>query len=165
MRYSFWVYHQTGCEKMKRLFKNKKAVSPVIATVLMILIVMAGMTILFAFVTDYTQSFQAGRGSAVLESLTVEYHLFKTLPSDEYLYIWVYNVGEEKFVINSIYVNDVMVTPALFNSDKEPIPHGTVIDLNEHIEIRVCPWRVGYSYTVKIVTDRGSAFEETYYAS
>ncbi len=64
---------------MKRLFKSKRAVSPVIATVLMILIVMAGMTILFAFIGAYAQSFQAGSGSAVLESLTVEDVWFKNV--------------------------------------------------------------------------------------
>ena len=57
---------------MKRLFKNKKAVSPVIATVLMIMVTMAGMTILFGFVTSYSQIYKEGAGSQVLELLTVE---------------------------------------------------------------------------------------------
>jgi flagellin-like protein len=55
---------------MRRIFKNKKAVSPVIATVLMILVTMAGMTILFAFVASYSDSYRAGVGGSVLESLT-----------------------------------------------------------------------------------------------
>ena len=57
---------------MKKLFRNRKAVSPVIATVLMILVTMAGMTILFGFVISYSDSYKAGIGSSVMESLTVE---------------------------------------------------------------------------------------------
>ena len=57
---------------MKRLFRNKKAVSPVIATVLMILVTMAGMTILFGFVISYSDTYKAGVGSSVMESLTIE---------------------------------------------------------------------------------------------
>ena len=57
---------------MKKLFKNRKAVSPVIATVLMILITMAGMAILFGFVISYSDSYKSGIGGSVMESITVE---------------------------------------------------------------------------------------------
>ncbi len=57
---------------MKRLFKNKKAVSPVIATVLMIMVTMAGMAILFGFVISYSDSYKSGVGSSVMESLVIE---------------------------------------------------------------------------------------------
>ena len=55
-----------------KLFKNKKAVSPVIATVLMIMVTMAGMAILFGFVISYSDGYKAGVGSSVMESLTIE---------------------------------------------------------------------------------------------
>ena len=49
---------------MRKRYHNKKAVSPVIATVLMMLVTMVGMTFLFAFVTSYTDNYKAGIGSS-----------------------------------------------------------------------------------------------------
>ncbi len=58
---------------MKRnLFNNRKGVSTVIGTILMILVVMAGMSILFGALIVYSDDFHSGSGSSVLESLTVE---------------------------------------------------------------------------------------------
>ena len=57
---------------MIRLFRNRKAVSPVIATILMILVVMVGMSIAFSYVVVYANNYKAGAGSSVLESLTIE---------------------------------------------------------------------------------------------
>ena len=57
---------------MRKTSNNRRAVSPVIATVLMILVTMVGMTILFAFVASYSDNYKAGVGSSVMESLTVE---------------------------------------------------------------------------------------------
>jgi flagellin-like protein len=57
---------------MKKTFGSKKAISPVIATVLMILITMTGMTLLFVFVSSYSESYKAGIGSSVMESVTIE---------------------------------------------------------------------------------------------
>jgi flagellin-like protein len=57
---------------MTRIFRNKKAVSPVISTILMILVVMVGMSIAFSYVVFYSDSYKSGVGSSVLESLTIE---------------------------------------------------------------------------------------------
>jgi flagellin-like protein len=147
---------------MRKLFINKKAVSPVIATILMILIVMAGMTILFAFIGVYAQSFQAGSGSAVLESIAIEDVWFKSDIGDHYLYIWVYNTGKVDFTIDSIYVNSAPVTPTLYDSNHNPIEQTTPITIGSHIQIKVTSWAAGSTYIVKIVTSRGSGFEGTY---
>ena len=97
MPYSLQVYHQTGCEQMMKLFRNKKAVSPVIATVLMILVTMAGMAILFGFVISYSDAYKSGVGSSVMESLTIE-DIWISPPSvTNSLYtveLSIYNVGK-----------------------------------------------------------------------
>jgi archaeal type IV pilus assembly protein PilA len=141
---------------MTRLHGNRRAVSPVIATVLMILIVMAGMTILFAFVGTYAQSFHTGSGSAVLESLTVEDTWFPPSSSNT-VEIWVYNVGKVDFKIVNIYIDDgqaILISPSV------PVPVGA------HEKIIVAPptgitFSPGESYSYKIVTARGSGFEGT----
>jgi flagellin-like protein len=140
---------------MKSLYKSRKAVSPVVATVLMILIVMAGMTVLFAFVGAYASSFHSGSGSAVLESLTVEDVWFHT--SSQTVDIWVYNMGKVDFKIVNIYIDD---SQAILINPSVTIPVGA------HEKIIVSPppsmtFSPGESYSYKIVTERGSGFEGT----
>ena len=128
MSYSLRVYLPTGCEKMKKLFKNKKAVSPVIATVLMILVTMAGMAILFGFVISYSDSYKAGVGSSVMESLTIEDIWLSPHSSIAYNYytvqISVYNVGKVDSTITSVYVNGLALTDKL-----------ATLNLNESIAV------------------------------
>ena len=131
---------------MMRLFRSRRAVSPVLSTVLMILVVMVGMSLLFAFFVNYTRDFQTGSGSAVLESMTVE-DVWFTNPNGPQ--VWVYNVGKVSLTITSVYVDDQL-------------------DSSPNIEIKTGqhqPITVGSAYsgcTIKIVTARGSAFEGSY---
>ena len=57
---------------MRKLYRNKKGLSTVISTILMIMVVMVGMSLLFAYVAVYAQNYKAGIGSSVMESLTIE---------------------------------------------------------------------------------------------
>ena len=72
MRYSSLQFRQIGCENMRKLYRNKKGLSTVISTILMIVVVMVGMTLLFAYVTVYASNYQTGIGSSILESVTIE---------------------------------------------------------------------------------------------
>jgi flagellin-like protein len=130
---------------MRKLVRNRRGVSPVISTVLMILVVMVGMSVLFAFFVNYTRDFQTGSGSAVLESLVIE----DVAPISEGAQVWVYNVGKVSLTITSVYVNDHL--------DSSP---NIVIKTGQDQ-----PITVGSAYrgcTIKIVTARGSAFEGGY---
>jgi flagellin-like protein len=131
---------------MVRLFRNRRAVSPVISTVLMILVVITGMSLLFAFFVNYTRDFQTGSGSAVLESMVIEDVWFSSPNGPQ---VWVYNVGKISLTINSVYVNDKL--------DSHP---NIEIGIGQHQSILV-PDAVS-GCTIKIVTARGSAFEGRY---
>ena len=113
MQYSSRAFRRTGCEKMKRLLQNKKAISPVIATVLMILVTMAGMAILFGFVISYSDAYKSGVGSSVMESITIE-DIWISPPSVpdplHTVQISVYNVGKVDSTITSTYVNGLALT-------------------------------------------------------
>lgn len=136
---------------MRKLFRSRRAVSPVVSTVLMILVVIIGMSLLFDFFVNYTHDFQVGSGSAVLESMTVEDISFT---SGTQAKVWVYNVGKVSFKIASVYVDD---QPAILdrpNFEIFPGKHGMItIDF----AFSQSPYR-----TFKIVTARGSAFEGRY---
>jgi flagellin-like protein len=179
MQYFLRVFRLTGCENMSRLFKNKKAVSPVIATVLMILVTMAGMAILFGFVISYSDSYKAGIGSSVMESLTIEDIWFSPGNSfyNSQVQISVYNAGKVDSTITSIYVNGEKLT----DSDRS--------DGNFNLKISVSAvywdgskwlggrpsepitlywpghiWQAGITYTFTVATQKGSTFDVTYTA-
>ena len=148
---------------MKKLFRNKKAVSPVIATVLMILVTMVGMTLLFAFVSSYTENYKAGVGSSVMESISVEDVWFS--PQGNYndltpsVQIYVYNVGKVDSTITSIFANGLKLTDdsarTNFNLDLK-------VPIGEHKSITLYwnqPWVKGNQYTFTISTKTGSSFD------
>jgi flagellin-like protein len=149
---------------MKRLFKNKKAVSPVIATVLMILITMVGMTLLFAFVSSYSDNYKAGIGSSVMESLTVEDIWLSPGGSSSYnsqVQISVYNVGKVDSTITSVYADGLKLTENDKLNLNKPIAVGQhlTITLNWHQN-----WVHEREYTFRIATLSGSNFDVTYRA-
>jgi flagellin-like protein len=129
---------------MRKLFRSRRAVSPVVSAVLMILVVMIGMSLLFAFFVNYTRDFQTGSGSAVLESLVIE-DVWFTSPTQ----VWVYNVGKVSFTITSVYVNDQFDSNP--NLEVAPGQHGNITVASAYS-----------GCTIKIVTARGSAFEGRY---
>jgi flagellin-like protein len=152
---------------MKRLFKNKKAVSPVIATVLMILVTMAGMSILFGFVISYSDSYKKGVGSSVMESLTIEDiwlspgSLSYSSDSAYTVRLTVYNVGKVDSIITSAYVNGLALTKSGALNLKEQVAtgHNRTITLNGNQ-----PWSQGQVYTFRISTLSGSNFDMKYTA-
>jgi FlaG/FlaF family flagellin (archaellin) len=136
---------------MIRLVRNKRGASPVVSAVIMMLVVMIGMSALFAFFVGYSKDFQAGSGSAVLESMTVEDVWFRNQTTVE---IWVYNFGKVDLTVSSVYVNDYPVAFSVAG-----LPDGTVV-VGEHGKIVLeSSFGVGSSYRFKIVTGRGTAFE------
>jgi flagellin-like protein len=69
--------------KMKRLLKNRRALSPVFSTILLIVIVVIGMTVAFGFFVNYVRDYQTGSGSSVLEAAEIEDVWFRhTNPND-----------------------------------------------------------------------------------
>jgi hypothetical protein len=140
---------------MKQFLKSKKAVSPVVSAVIMILVATIGMSVLFAFFVNYARDFQMGSGSAVLESMVIEDVWFQN--SD--VTIWVYNVGKVNFTITSVYINDFLV---------QITSNAGTVDVKGHGELVVAPLP-GMSpgnnvrYVFKLVTSRGSAVEGSYY--
>lgn len=149
---------------VKRTTKNRKAVSTVIATVLMILIVVLGMSILFSYFVSYTGNYQKGQGSAVSEMVQVEDVWFKTNRID----ICFYNYGQIPITVSSLYVNNVPSTISLnsisyangtLKSFQSISPSLLEIPVGAHGNITVTNFPTSSTYDFKIVTVRGSSFE------
>lgn len=154
---------------MRKLYRNKKGLSTVISTILMIMVVMVGMSILFAYVAVYAQNYKAGIGSSVLEHLTVEDVWIKGSDSHT-VQLSVYNVGTKAnlgtnvdLTVATIYVNGT----ALINPSSNNINFNQLVSAGSHIAI-VGRWsesfQSGNTYDFKIVTMRGSNFEVQYTA-
>jgi FlaG/FlaF family flagellin (archaellin) len=152
---------------MRKLTNHKKAVSPVIASVLMILVTMVGMTILFAFVSSYSENYKAGIGSSVMESLSVEDIWLLNSTSVTYnntAIISVYNVGKVDSIIKSIYVNGLALSVSYGSNN---FHRDTALEIGNRVSIRgywAQNWVSGQIYTFKISTQSGSTFNVDYKA-
>ena len=122
----------------------------------MIMVVMVGMSVLFAYVTVYANNYKAGIGSSVMESLTIEDVWFKDSTTVQ---IFVYNVGRVDSTIATIYNNGVALTDASGSMNLK-----VQVNVGEHASIILhCPsgqWPKNNN--LKIVTLRGSNFEGQY---
>ena len=160
---------------LRRFGRGRRGLSTVISTILMIMVVMVGMSILFGFVAFYSQNYQAGVGGSVLEHLTVEDIWIGYDGSADSVQITVYNAGtaanlgtDVEFEVDTIYVNDKPLTnnnPASekqgkINFDQTVEPGQSATLLCEWVE----PFVSGRTYNFKIITTRSASFEVSYHA-
>ena len=101
-----------------------RAISPVIATLLMIAIAVVASLVVYAWVTGYIGTQTGKTGQAIqLPSFVID-------PITSDLHVYVQNVGQGTVKIGSIYVNDVL-TP--FDADphysNNELPKGETADL------------------------------------
>ena len=146
----------------RRLYRNKKAVSPVIATMLMILVVMIGMTVAFSYVVFYTDNYKAGVGSSVLETLTIEDVWYEPNTNPDYplhkIHVTVYNPATKanmgydvNLEVSMIYLDG----SALADVNAGPVKAG------EHVTFtgtRIRSLDSGQDYIIQVTTLRGSNF-------
>ena len=161
---------------LRRFGRSRRGLSTVISTILMIMVVMVGMSILFGFVVYYSQTYQAGVGGSVLEHLTVEDIWVKYEGNLDTVKITVYNAGtaanlgtDVEFKVTTIFVNDI----ALTNRDPDSGDNLGTINFEQTVEAGqsatlLCSWDdhefvSGQQYIFKFVTLRGSTFEVSYH--
>ena len=152
---------------MPRRSRSKKAVSPVIANVLMVMAVFALGTILFAWATSSFGLYQGGagiwfsnRGDAMKERLIIECVDF-TGAFHQYMGIYIRNVGTIQLKIVAIYINGTIastVTPSL----PVAVTVGSVQLLNVTLSSPLVPWQKGSVSTVMVATSRGSSATGAY---
>ncbi len=138
-----------------------------IATVLMILVTMIGMTLLFAFVTAYSDAYKAGVGGSVREVLTVEdiwINPTGTTNGPIPVQISVYNSGKVDSEITSVYLNGLSL-----KLTSSPVSNDFNLDIKipvgEHKSFTIF-WNmgansIGSTPTFTIATKMGSSFEAT----
>ena len=135
---------------------GRRGFSSVLSSVLLILIVVIGMSVAFAYFTGYIKDFQSGRGSSIMELIEVEDVWFKD--SGHTINVTIYNYGKVAIKIATIYINNDKVADGDGSKTPAEIPvggHGYILLRNQALTLDTI-------YHLKLVSYRGSSFEGKY---
>ena len=152
--------------------RDRRAVSPVLGTVILVLIVVLGMSMVFAFFVDYVADYQTGRGSSVMELVEIEDVYFRRVGGVNWVEVWLYNYGKIEVEVDAIYVNGLNVSLSFSN-----VSSVELYDVDGDGSVEVIPyahakfnvtlsgdWSSDVSYVFRVVTERGSAVEREYFS-
>ena len=144
---------------MKKLMTNRKAVSPVIATLLVIAIAVAAALLVYVWAMGLIGGLQTGGGEQVTEQITLDVYDWNA--SSGSLEMYLRNVGRAEIVVDELYVStnagiEVFDAAAASSGGGGDIPIGTY-------EIFTCGVTAGNltpgaAYTIKVVTESGGVF-------
>jgi len=133
---------------MKKLFRSKKALSPVVAAIILIAVTVAVSIAVAAWMGALTFGFMGG--SEQVKIVGVQFL------SGNQIKVTVQNAGTSAVVIVSAKVNDEVIAATT--------PEDPTIDAGEQETITFSyNWTSGNSYNVGVVTKAGNVF--TYYAT
>jgi len=131
--------------KIGKFRVSKKAVSPVIATLLMIAVAVAASVIVYVWSAGLLGTLMGGGGAQVKEQIILEAYEWPTTGN---LKLYLRNVGASAVTVVAIYVggyqNTVSVPIAVKAATDVPSLDGG--------------FSSGTAYTVKVVTDTGAVF-------
>ncbi len=104
-------------KNIRKFRRNMGAISPVIATLLMIAIAVVASLVTYAWVMGY-MSFQTEKTGQGIQVQSIVYNGNATIANDatDNFTVYVQNVGDSDVKITSIYINGVLATATLPNS-------------------------------------------------
>jgi flagellin-like protein len=136
--------------KMKRLRRNKKGVSDVIAVLLMIAIAVAAALVAYAWVMGYL----GGTTSKVGKAIQIQ-SMAKTGTN---LSVYVQNVGDGTVTLDSLYVNGVKVSITGVSGYNNPMQKTNTTELTATWD---GGWAAPNTVDVKVVCTDGTFIEAT----
>ena len=131
---------------MKRLLKSKKALSPVVAAIILIAVTVAVSIAVAAWMGALTFTFMQ------TEEMTFTNYEWGT--SNAYCLIQVKNTGSSDLSINEVRVNDVAAADDGITTPYALTP-GSTVTLNI---TRTGGYTAGVKYEFKVVTAKGNTF-------
>jgi len=127
-------------KKKMKLFKNKKALSPVVASIILIAVTVAVSIAVAAWMGALTFTFM---GTEELKITNVEFL------SGNHINITLQNTGDSPVTVTEIHVSG---GSNLLSSDQ-------LIPANSQKELQVTySWQSGYKYEIKVVTSKGNQY-------
>jgi len=166
--------------KMKRWLRNRKAVSPVIAALLLIAISVAAAVITYSWVMTMIE----GQGSQAQTTIRFEEVVFDVANSENQIKFVVRNSGGVTAVIQTVYIYQGDTRIVKQDDVDHPISAGETAEmgLSDDAEewetgnlaepvndvVVAVTWNDNFAlstaYSVKVVTDNGFTIEGTYYS-
>ena len=133
---------------------NRRAVSPVIATLLMIAIAVAASILVYVWSMGLIGTLQAGGGEQTKEQLIMEAYAWPD-DGDDDLTLYLRNVGSQTVVTDRLYIND---DDGDIQSDATTVSFTPNEQNSVVFTLATGDFTPGVSYTVKVVTASGAIF-------
>ena len=134
--------------------RSVKAISPVIATLLMIAIAVVASLVVYAWVSGYI-GFQTGKAGESIALPSFAGVASQTDPNVGDLVVYVQNVGQGTIEISAVYVDDELRT------DWQPDPSAT-IDEGNTVQVTITgPFDLTVKHDIKVTTTSGTFMTTT----
>ena len=128
--------------RLFRIFRNKRAITPVLSNLLLMVVAVAAMSIATTATYVITTNLRETMG----ERLIIEDVWFNNVTGTNQISIYLRNVGKSNVRISDVYINRT----------RQPSPTLN-LDIGEHGWLNVSvPWTEGSLYHLEIVTTRGT---------
>ncbi len=138
--------------EMKRLLKSRKALSPVVAAIILIAVTVAVSIAVAAWMGALTFTFMQ------TEELKI---LGVTFPSTNTTVISVSNTGANTLTISTVTIDDVAYTPSLWSGSFDATAHSLPKGSSGTITINNHAWQSGTKYTYAVLTTQGNKYTYT----
>jgi len=155
---------------LKKMRDSRKGISPILATLLLIVIAVAAVIVTWAWVMTFTSS-QTQQAGAVITKEVIRYYGTPTTAAKNRTDIVIRNTGTADAKVVSVYWSSsgfLTLTPLTSGTDYEMTPTTGVIAALSSITITIKwgssgaiggPWTSGTTYYFKIVTEAGQYLE------
>lgn len=140
---------------VKEILGSKRAVSPVVASLLLIVLTVAGFGLMWTTTNQWISLQRINQMQVISERLIIEYAWFRD--EGNVVELTVTNIGTIDLMIRYVKINEVTV---LRMTDEELISVGrgeTVYRIIEDVN-----WSTNTEYRVTLITDRGNRFEAVF---
>ncbi|MGQ9460209.1 MAG: archaellin/type IV pilin N-terminal domain-containing protein [Candidatus Bathyarchaeaceae archaeon] len=133
---------------MKRMLKSKEGISPILATLLLIVIAVAAVVVTYAWVMTFTSS-QTGRAGKMIEFDSAVINATSNI-----LTVYVRNTGTEQVTLDKVFINGYDRT-TFVTSPEDFATAGCSLPVDDVVEIRLngtqaVDFTAGVTYKVKV---------------
>jgi len=139
---------------MKKMLKSKEGISPILATLLLIVIAVAAVIVTYAWVMTYTTTQTQRAGTRIkIDSALIN-------ATDGNVTIYVRNNGEEVAVIDKVYIDGKDFTMYTNLTSYTLLKDKTVTILTTLSPSAEFDFSAGTTYKIKVVTTVGDIYDE-----
>ena len=136
---------------MRSIFKSKKGISPILATLLLIVIAVAAVIVTYAWVMTFTASTTSQAGAI----LKVDNVRFYTVSSTDYVEVIIRNSGTGDAKIDSVYTG-ITDSNLATQTGVSYIPNTQIVTAGSTLNITITQdWTDGTRYYFKMTTEEG----------